>query len=77
MKFERSQCEKLISDNSNERKIYFEEFKADKDKILASKSLGFFNRIKILNDLDNISIYFIMLIFILVELSPIVIKLFS
>lgn len=77
MKFERTQYERLISDNSDERKLYLEEFKDDKDKILASKSLGFFNQIKILDELDNISIYFIMLIFILVELSPIVIKLFS
>ncbi len=77
MNFERTQYENLILENSNEKKFFTEKYQKDQKTINASFSYGFFNQIKILNKLDNISIYFIMLLFILIELSPIITKLFS
>lgn len=77
MVFERSQYEKMISDNSTEKKFFSDKYQQDISSINASFSNGFFNQIKILNKLDNNSIYFIMILFILIELSPIITKLFS
>ncbi len=77
MEFERSQHVSNLNDIKIERDLIQKEFQEQKKILEASFSLGFFNQVKILNKLENNSIYFLMLIFIFIELSPIFIKLFS
>ncbi len=77
MVFERNQYEFLIQENNRERQVYLNQHEKSKAEAKASLTYGFFNQVEILNKLENNSIYFIVFIFILIELSPIFTKLFS
>lgn len=66
-----------LSSIDNEIKDITQQFNESINKYEATMVFGFFDRIRALNQIENLAAYFIMFIFIMIETAPLFTKLFS
>ncbi len=76
-KNQKSRIDQLVGELNKKRNIQDAEFEADKKRLDANFSTGFLARLNALNDMEGFASFSITLLLILIEITPILSKLFA